>query len=118
MNKSRRRNINTKTIRQYSRNITKFYEWVGTEVWNKSDLLSCSVGDLFVVVNYTIFDDKEELMEDILKSREKYYCCKDISYSMLLPKIVQLCCTSYPRKYKWGGMRMGTGRLKQKMASS
>ena len=34
--------------------------------------LSCSVGDLFVDINYTIFYDKEELMEDLLRSREKF----------------------------------------------
>ena len=66
------RHINPKTIRQHNRNTTKFYEWVGKEVENKPDLLSCSVGDLFVAINYTIFYDKEELMEDILRSREKF----------------------------------------------
>ena len=38
--------------------ITKIYEWVGTEIENKPDLFSCSVGDLFVDINYTTFNDK------------------------------------------------------------
>ena len=40
-------------------------------------------------------------MEDLLRSRAKCNCCKDIVYDILLPKIVQLYCTSYIRKYKW-----------------
>ena len=60
-NNTRRRNINPRTIRQHNRNITKFYQWVGTEVENKPDLLSFSVGDLFVDIDYNKFDDKEEL---------------------------------------------------------
>ena len=35
------------------------------------NILSCSVGDLFVNINNTTFDDKEELMEEILRLREK-----------------------------------------------
>ena len=58
---TRRRKINPKTICQHNRNITKFYKWVGTEVENKPDLLSFSVGVLFVDIDYNKFDDKEEL---------------------------------------------------------
>ena len=76
--------------------------------------LSCSVGDLFVDINYTIFYDKEELMEDLLRSREKFYHCKYIVYAIILTKIVQLYCTSDLRKYKRGNMRNGTGRLSSK----
>ena len=47
----------------------------GTEVEKKPDIFSCSVGDLFVDVNYTTFDAKEELFEDLLRSREKCYHC-------------------------------------------
>ena len=71
INNTRRRYINPKIICQHNINITKFYEWVVTEVDTKSDILSFSVGDLFVDISYTTFDDKEELMEEILRSREK-----------------------------------------------
>ena len=67
-------NVNDKKI-QNNKNITKFYEWVGAKVENKPDLLSWSVGDLFVVVDYTTFYEKEELLEDILRSRDKCYRC-------------------------------------------
>ena len=89
INNTRRRNINTKTIFHHNRNITKFYEWIGTEVEKKPDILSCSFGDLFFDINYITFDDKEELMKEILSSREKCYRCKDIVYEILPPKIVQ-----------------------------
>ena len=54
-------------------------------------------------------------MEELLMSIEKFYCCKDIVYDILPSKIVQLCCTSDLRKYKWENMRMGTGILKHQM---
>ena len=98
-----------------SQNITKFYEWVGTEVEKKPYFFNCSVGDLFVDINYTTFDDKEELLEELLRSRDKCYCCKDIIYEILPPKVVQLYCNSDLSKYKRGKMRMGTGRLKHQM---
>ena len=68
----------------------KSYEWVGKEVEKKLAIFSCSVGDLFLDVNYTTFDDKEKLLEEILRSREKFYRCKDIVYDIFPPKIVQL----------------------------
>ena len=61
---------------------------VGTEVDNKPDILSCSVGVLFVGINYTAFDRKEGLLEEILRSREISYHYKDIVYAILPPKIV------------------------------
>ena len=64
--------------------------------------LSCSVDALFVDINYTICDYKEELLEEVLRSMEKFYRCKDIVYDILPPKIVQVYCTSDLRKYKWG----------------
>ena len=62
--------------------------------------LSCSVGDLFVDINYTTFDDKEELLKELLRPRGKFYLCKYIVYDILPPKVVQLCCTSDIREYK------------------
>ena len=56
INNISRRNINPKTL-------PKIYEWVGTEVEKKTDILSCSIGGLFVDINYTVFDYKEELLE-------------------------------------------------------
>ena len=56
---------------------------VGTEVEKSPDLLSCSVGALSVDNNYTTFYYKEEILEEILKSREKCYCCKDIFYGII-----------------------------------
>ena len=66
------------------------YEWVGTEVEDKPDIFSCSVGDLFVDINYTAFDDKEELLEEFLRSREECYRFKDNVSENFTPKIVQL----------------------------
>ena len=60
------------------------------------------VGDLFVDINYNTFDDKEELLKELLRSREKYYRCKDVVYDILPPKIVQLYCISDISKCKWG----------------
>ena len=37
-----------------------------------------------------------------MRSIYKFYCCKDIVYDILPPKIVQLYCTSDLRKYKRG----------------
>ena len=89
--------------------------------WNirreESRSFSCIVGDLFIDSNYTIFDDKEELLEDILRSIDKCHRCKDIVYKILPQKIVQLYCTSDLSEYKWVKMIMVTGRLKQKMIS-
>ena len=63
---------------------------VGTEGDKKLDIFSCSVGDLFVDINYTKFYDKEESLEGLLRSREKCYRFKDIVYDIIPPKIVQL----------------------------
>ena len=41
------------------------------------------------------------MIEKILRSVEKIYHCKDNVYDILPTKIVQLYCTSDPRKYKW-----------------
>ena len=49
--------------------ITKFYEWVGTEVRKNPDILSCIIGGLFVDTNHTTFDYKDELLEELLRSR-------------------------------------------------
>ena len=94
------------------------YEWVGTEVENKPDIFSYSVGDLFVDIIYTKFNDKKEFLEYILRSRQKFYCCRDIVYDILPPKVVQLYCTPDLSKYKQGKMRMGTVRLRQKVELS
>ena len=83
---TRIRNINPKTINQNNRNIAKFDEWARSKVENKPDILRCSVGDLFVDINYITFDEKEELMEEILSSREKRHRCKDIVYGILHTK--------------------------------
>ena len=69
INSTRRRKINPKTINQHNKNITNFYEWVGIEVEKKPDHLSFSVGDFFVDINYTTFDNKEYLLKELLKSR-------------------------------------------------
>ena len=99
---TRRRKINPKTICQHNRNITKFYEWVGTEVDKNPDILSCSVGNLFDDIIYNAFDDKDELMEELLRSIVKCYRCKDIAYDILPPKILKIYYTLYLKKYKWG----------------
>ena len=91
---------------------------VGTEVDKKPYILSRRFGGLFVGINYNAFDEKEEPLEEFLKSRDKFCHCKDIVYDIILPKIAQLYCTSDQRKYKWVNMRMGTGRLKHQMESS
>ena len=67
INNTRIRNINPETIRQHNTNNTKFYEWIGTEVEKKPYILSFSVGDLFVDINYTTFYDREELLEVIFR---------------------------------------------------
>ena len=51
-------------------------------------------------------------MEDILSSRYKSYHFKYIVYHILPPKIVQLCCTSYLRKYKWVKDENGNKHIK------
>ena len=76
-------------------------------------MFSCSVGDLFVDIHYTKIDYKEEVLKELLSPREKCYCCKNIVYDILPPKIVQLHRTSDLSKYKQVSMRMGKGRLKQ-----
>ena len=57
-------------------------------------------------------------MEEILRSIDKFYCCKDIVYDILPPKILQLYFTLDLRKYKCGGVRMVTGILEHKTSSS
>ena len=44
---------------------------------------------------------REEILVKLLRSREKCYRFKDIFYDIILPKIVQLYCTSDLIKYKW-----------------
>ena len=50
-------------------------------------------------------------MENILRSKEKCYRCKDIFYDILPPKIVQLYCTSDLRKYIWGKYENGNSQI-------
>ena len=50
-------------------------------------------------------------MGDILRSIEKFYCCKDIVFDILPPKIVQLYFTSYLRKYKKGKYDNGNRQI-------
>ena len=71
-----------------------------------------SVGDLFVDINYTTFDDKGELLQELLRSRYKCDRCKDIFYEILPPKIVQLYSTSDPRKHKRGKYENGNRKIK------
>ena len=51
-------------------------------------------------------------MEELLSSTNKFYCCKDIVYDIIPPKIVQLYCTSDLRKYKWGKDENGKRQIK------
>ena len=51
-------------------------------------------------------------MERILRSKDTHNCCKDIVYDILPPKIVQLYCTSDPRKYKRGKYDNGNRKIK------
>ena len=98
-------NCNKSTTPLEETSIPKYYQilWVG---WDRgleeACSLSCSVDALFVDINYTICDYKEELLEEVLRSMEKFYRCKDIVYDILPPKIVQLYWTSDLRKYKRG----------------
>ena len=70
--------------------MTKFYEWAGSEVEKNLDIFSFSVGGLFVDIIYTTFDDREDNLDKLLRSREKFYRFKDIVYEILPLKIVQL----------------------------
>ena len=69
---------------------------VGIEVENKPNLLSCSFGGLFVDINHTTFDYKEELMEELLSSREKYYHCGDVVFDINIWGKVLIIMTSAP----------------------
>ena len=52
-------------------------------------------------------------MEELLRSRNKFYRCKDIVCDILPPKIVQRYCTSDLSKYKWeGGGENGNRQIK------
>ena len=76
--------------------MTKFYDWVGTEVEKEPDILSCSDGGLFFDMNYTTFDYKKDFLEDILRSRQKYYRLKDIVYDINVKRKVLMILTSAP----------------------
>ena len=78
---------NKSTIPGEETPILKYYQnlWEGWKrVWEESWFLNCSVGALSVDINYTTFYYKEEILEEILKSRDKCYCCKYIVYGILL----------------------------------
>ena len=74
-------NWNKSTTPGEETSIPKYYQnlWMGwNRSWEEVDIFGCSVDDLFVDINYTTFDDKEELLEGLLSSREKFYLCKGI----------------------------------------
>ena len=47
-----------------------------------------------------------------MRSRGKFYRCKDIIYDIIPPKIVQLYRTSNLRKYTWGKCENGDRQIK------
>ena len=51
-------------------------------------------------------------MEDIFRSRDKCYLCKDIVYDVLPHTKVQLYCTLDLRKYTWGKDENGNSQIK------
>ena len=50
-------------------------------------------------------------MEDLLRSRDKFYHYKYIVYAIILTKIVQLYCSSDLNKYTWGKYENGNSQI-------
>ena len=108
-------NWNKSTTPGEETSIPKYYQnlWMGwNRSWEEVDIFGCSVDDLFVDINYTTFDDKEELLEGLLSSREKFYLCKGIFYEIIPPKIVQLYLTSDLSQYNWVKDENGNRQIK------